>query len=141
MTWLQPADGTATATANPLQDTAPTTIITADPVDDSQDDSVSVGHQSGWTEHWNEENHRPFWTNNSTGESTWHRPDDMEPEPQDEEEDWADAETGPTQGSTANPLTADPLPAGWEEHWSHEENRPYWRSAAGESTWTKPSHQ
>ena len=65
----------------------------------------------------------------------------QEPEPEDEEEDWADAETGPTQESTANPLAADPLPTGWEECWSYEEHRPYWRGATGDSTWVRPSQQ
>ena len=76
MTWVQPADGNETAAANPLEDTTPTSAITgttANPVHDTQHNS----NQSGWTEHWNAEHNRPFWTNDSTGESTWHWPDDI----------------------------------------------------------------
>jgi hypothetical protein len=95
-----------------------------------------------WEEEYSEEFKRTYWRSVITRETTWHRPQQtvaQEPEPEDEEEDWADAEAGPAQGSTANPITADPLPVGWEEAWSYEEHRPYWRNAAGESTWSRPS--
>jgi hypothetical protein len=57
---------------------------------------------------------------------------------EEEEEDWADAEAGPTQQSMANPLAASSLPPGWTEHWSNEQRQPYWTNAAGQSTWTRP---
>ena len=76
LTWIQPADGNKAAAANPLEDTTPTSAITgttANPVHGTQHNS----NQSGWTEHWNAMQYSAFWTNDSTGESTWHRPDDI----------------------------------------------------------------
>jgi hypothetical protein len=69
-TWVRPVDLDTTVTAA-------TTGSTTNPVHDGHEDSETVRNQSGWIEHRSEEYRRPFWVNDSTGESTWVRPNDM----------------------------------------------------------------
>ena len=69
-TWDRPIDLVTTVTEA-------TTGSTTNPVHDSHEDNVTVHNQSGWSEHWSASESRPFWVDDSTGESTWVRPNEM----------------------------------------------------------------
>jgi hypothetical protein len=69
-TWDRPIDLVTTVTEA-------TTGSTTNPVHDSHKDNVTVRNQSGWSEHWSADESRPFWVDDSTGDSTWVRPNEM----------------------------------------------------------------
>ena len=94
---------------------------------------------SGWSEYFSTEQDRPFWVDDSTGESTWVRPVDL----------GTTATAATTSGSTTNPVhdshqdsvdVHNQVLSGWSEQFSTEQNRPFWvDDSTGESTWVRPN--
>ena len=130
-TWDRPVDLGTTATAV-------TTGSTTNPGHDSQEDSVTVHNQvpSGWSEYFSTEQDRPFWVDDSTGESTWVRPVDH------------GTTAATTWGSTTNPVhdshqdsldVHNQVLSGWSEQFSTELEHFWVDDSTGESTWVRPN--
>jgi hypothetical protein len=77
----------------------------------------------GWVEAFSKSKQLPYWRNESTGATTWTKPEQSQ-------------QAAVSDGAAAAEAE---LPAGWTEAWSKSKDRPYWRNdSSGETTWTRP---
>eukprot|EP01062_Namystynia_karyoxenos_P004356 TRINITY_DN1153_c3_g1_i1.p1 TRINITY_DN1153_c3_g1~~TRINITY_DN1153_c3_g1_i1.p1 ORF type:complete len:330 (+),score=55.23 TRINITY_DN1153_c3_g1_i1:63-1052(+) len=75
----------------------------------------------GWTQHFDEGYGRPYWFNESTGETTWQEPSSG-------------------QQARAPPPSTPPPTSVWTEEWSEEHRRSFWHNTkTGESVWSRPA--
>jgi hypothetical protein len=86
----------------------------------------------GWRRNWSVDHNRPYWTDVVSGESTW-----IEPQQSDEEDTTG---LGRTSAAPAPaPATVAAASADWQEEWSEEHSRAYWRNVVTrETTWERP---
>ena len=109
-TWTDPHKEAASATAT----VAPAAAATESAADDE------------WEEKFSKEKNKPYWKNKVTGKSSWNPPPPKA------------SASAPAAAATAAATTA-PANDEWEEKFSKEKNKPYWKSkVTGKSTWNNP---
>lgn len=103
---------------------------------------------AGWTEHQDPNTGNNFYSNTTTGQTTWERPKAALPDgwaehvdPQTGRTFFYKAATGETSWERpgAPAAVADALPEGWTEHKDEGSGRTfYYKAATGETSWEKP---
>jgi len=86
---------------------------------------ATAAHASEWEEKFSKEKNKKYWKNKVTGKASWTPP--------------PDAGAAPAAADAAAGGAAATVESEWEEKFSKEKNKKYWKSkVTGKSTWTQP---
>jgi hypothetical protein len=100
------------------------------------DPSAAASREPRWKRTWSADHNRPYWTDMVSGQPTWIEPEGLDPQQSGE------GNTGLGSAATAPAPTLALVVAttpDWEEDYSEEFERTYWRNiVTRETTWHRP---